>query len=119
MKRIVLLCCFVLVACGPTRMQHPRSDTAVMVFYGGKGPAVLLIVDGFPADSLPFGKVARFTVAPGEHTFWAKSEGLFGPPVTLRLAPGEISYFAYVVTGRSFERLDEQQFNRRAVADAE
>ncbi len=115
-KCAILIGCFTLIACAPTRM--PQPDTAVMLLYTGNAPAVLLILDGFPLDSLPPGKVARFTVAPGEHTFWAKSEGLFGPPATIRFAPGETGYFIYEKADRSFKRLDEREFNRRIAADA-
>jgi hypothetical protein len=116
-KHIILMCGFVLIACAPARMQQP--DTAVMLLYKGNAPAVLLIMDGFPLDSLPSGNVARFTVTPGEHMFWAKSEGLFGPPGAVNFGPGEISYFVYEKADRSFKRLDERAFSRRIAADAE
>lgn len=115
---ITLIALLVFTACSPIK-QHPKPDTASMVFYGGYGPAVIVIIDGFPVGSLPFGEVTRFSVAPGEHTFWAKSEGMFGMPATVRLAPGQVSYFGYDTARRSFEQVDAQQFRNRVDMDAE
>jgi hypothetical protein len=120
MRRIAVLSLLVLIGCSPLRTPHDRQPgTASMVFYGGHGPAIIVIVDGFPLGSLTFGEVTRFGVAPGEHALWAKSEGMFGAPVAVRLAPGEVSYFAYIVGPRSFEQVDARRFTQMVARDAE
>lgn len=120
MRRIALLSLLMVIGCGPVfKSQYHEVDPATMVFYGEFGPAIIVLVDGFPLGSLSFGKVTRFTVAPGEHTLWAKSEGTFGAVTTVRLAPGEVAYFSYRFVIRNFAQVDEKQFNHMIATDAE
>lgn len=118
MSRIALLSLLVVMGCGPVlKPQYHEAHTATMVFYAPSGPAIIVIVDGFPLGSLSFGKVTRFSVVPGEHTLWAKSEGTFGLTTTGTLAPGEVAYFSYCFPCRNFAQLDEKQFNHMIATD--
>ena len=89
MRSLAIIALLVFVGCGPAHTpQHRQPDTASMVFYGGHGPAIIVIVDGFPLGSLPFGELTRFSVAPGEHALWAKSEATAADsPLKRRTAP--------------------------------
>jgi hypothetical protein len=113
MLRIALLSLLVVIGCSSVlKPQNHEADSATMVFYGGSGPAMIVIVDGFPLGSLSLGKVTQFKVAPGEHTFWSKSEGIFGAATKATLAPGEAGYFSYRLACRDFVQVGEKQFNR-------
>ena len=112
MSRIAVLLLLVVVGCGQViKPQYPEGNTTTMVFYGGFGPAILVMLDGYPMGGLPFGEVTRFRVTPGEHALWAKTEGTFGVPTTVRLAPDEVAYFSYRYATRCFAQVDEKQFN--------
>ena len=120
MSRIAVLLLLVVIGCGQViKPQYPEANTTTMVFYGGFGPAILVMLDGYPMGGLPFGEVTRFRVAPGEHALWAKTEGTFGVPTTVRLAPEEVAYFSYRYATRYFAQVDEKQFNKEVAIDAE
>lgn len=119
MNRIAVLLLLVVIGCTPAiKPQSPEANTATMVFYGGFGPAILVMLDGYPMGGLPFGEVTRFRVAPGEHALWAKTEGTFGVPTTVRLAPEEVAFFSYRYAMRYFAQVDEKQFNKEVALDA-
>lgn len=120
MRKIAFLSLLVVIGCGSIlKPNYHEADTATMVFYGEYGPAIIVIVDGFPLGSLSFEKISRFTVAPGAHTLWAKSEGTFGGTTTITLAPAEVAYFRFNFALRDFVQVDEKQFNDMISTDAE
>jgi hypothetical protein len=120
MSGIAALMLLLVTGCGTLLKPQPRApDTATMVFYREFNSAIIVIVDGFPLDSWPAGEVTRQRVPPGEHTLWVKSQGLFGVPAAIRLAPAEVAYFTYRFATRDFLQVDEKQFEDMIALDVE
>lgn len=56
MSRIAVFLLLVVIGCGQViKEQYPDADTATMVFHGGFGLTILVMLDGYPMGGLPCG----------------------------------------------------------------